>query len=202
MFADDTNIYYENDSLEEMEKLINIELKKLCLWLRINRLSLNISETNFVIFRPYNKKLKYVTTLKIDKKAIAEKSYIKYFGIIIDSSLTWKQHIFNISIKISRSIGILCKVKKILNQTMLSLYYSLIYSHIVYCIQAWGNAGETELNHILIYKGIMLNTQGILQSSNPLFLMLMLQHYYGLSKLVSTKLPCTEQGLIIQTSML
>ena len=86
LFADDTNIYYENDSLEEIEKIINIELKKLSLWLRINRLSLNISKTNFVIFRPYNKKLKYITTLKIDKKAIAEKSHIKYLGIIIDSS--------------------------------------------------------------------------------------------------------------------
>ena len=151
MFADDTNIYYENDSLEEMEKIINIELKKL--WLRINRLSLNISKTNFVIFRPYNKKLKYITTLKIDKKVIAEKSHIKYLGIIIDSSLIWKQHLYNISIKISRSIGILCKLKNILNQNMLiNLYYSLIYSHIVYCIQAWGNAGETELNHILILQ--------------------------------------------------
>ena len=38
LFADDTNSYYENDSLEEMEKIINIELKKLSLWLRINRL--------------------------------------------------------------------------------------------------------------------------------------------------------------------
>ena len=26
LFADDTNIYYENDSMEEMEKMINAEL--------------------------------------------------------------------------------------------------------------------------------------------------------------------------------
>ena len=90
LFADDTNIYYENDSLEVMEKVINAELKKPSLWLRINRLSLNIGKTNFVIFCPYNKKLKCIITLKIDKKAIAEKSHIKYLGIIIDSSLTWK----------------------------------------------------------------------------------------------------------------
>ena len=68
MFADDTNIYYENDSPGKMEKIINIELKKLSLWLRINRFSLNISKTNFVIFRPYNKKLQYVTTLKLIRK--------------------------------------------------------------------------------------------------------------------------------------
>ena len=62
------------------------------------------------------------------------------------------------------------KRKKILNQTMLiNLYYSLIYSHIVYCIQSWGNAGGTDLNHILI---LQKNTPGVLQSSDPLFLKL------------------------------
>ena len=52
----------------------------------------------------------------------------------------------------------------------------------MYCIQAWGNAGVSELNHILILQKrsvrlitgnrIMSNTPGILQSSNPLFLKL------------------------------
>ena len=87
LFADDTNIYYENENLAQMEKIINLELKKLSMWLKINRLSLNIGKTNFVIFHPFNKPLKYRITLKIDRKAIMEKSYITYLGIIIDSTL-------------------------------------------------------------------------------------------------------------------
>ena len=39
LFADDTNIYFESDSLFKLEKVINEELKKLNLWLNINRLS-------------------------------------------------------------------------------------------------------------------------------------------------------------------
>ena len=58
LFADDTNIYFESDNLFKLEKVINEELKKLNLWLNINRLSLNISKTNFLIFHPYNKPLK------------------------------------------------------------------------------------------------------------------------------------------------
>ena len=52
----------------------------------------------------------------------------------------------------------------------------------MYCIQAWGNVGESELNHILILQKrsvriiadnqIMCNTPGILQSSDPLLLKL------------------------------
>ena len=62
LFADDTNIYYESESLDKLEKKVNKELRKL------NRLSLNISKTNFVIFHPFNKPLKHQITLKIQKK--------------------------------------------------------------------------------------------------------------------------------------
>ena len=71
--ADDTNIYYESNSLQELEKTINKELNKLFLWLNINRLSLNIDKTNFLIFHPFNKPMKNRITIKINKKAIVEK---------------------------------------------------------------------------------------------------------------------------------
>ena len=85
LFADDTNIYFENASLKTLERTINTELKKLSNWLIINRLSLNLSKTNFVIFHPYNKKVPYNVTLIISRKAINESQQIKYLGII-----SWK----------------------------------------------------------------------------------------------------------------
>ena len=78
LFADDTNIYYEDESLGNLEKKANKELKNLYLWLSVNRLVLNIEKTNFVIFHPFNKPLKYNVTIKIHKKAIIEKQSIKY----------------------------------------------------------------------------------------------------------------------------
>ena len=54
LFADDTNIYLESDDLNSLEKIMNKELEKLYEWLFINRLSLTISKTNFVIFSPIN----------------------------------------------------------------------------------------------------------------------------------------------------
>ena len=67
MFADDTNIYYENESLVELELIVNKELRNLYLWLSVNRLALNIAKTHFLIFHPFNKSLKYNVTLKILK---------------------------------------------------------------------------------------------------------------------------------------
>ena len=50
--------------LIKLEKTMNKELQKLYLWLNINRLSLNVTKTNFIIFHPYNKPLKQHITLK------------------------------------------------------------------------------------------------------------------------------------------
>ena len=52
LFADNTNIYYESNSLQELEQTINKELNKLYLWLNVNCLSLNIDKTNGIIFHP------------------------------------------------------------------------------------------------------------------------------------------------------
>ena len=40
-------------------------------------------------------------TIKINKKGINEKVYIKYLGVLIDSTLSWKHLISNITKKIS-----------------------------------------------------------------------------------------------------
>ena len=104
LFADDTNIYFESDDLSKLERTVNKELRKLYLWLNVNRLSLNVSKTNFIIFHPYNKPLKQNITLKINNKAIIEKCHIKYLGVIVDSHLNWKHHIVIISKRLSRCI--------------------------------------------------------------------------------------------------
>ena len=92
LFADDTNIYFESNELKSLEKIMNKELMKLYEWLCINRLSLNISKTNFVVFHAKNKPKSPVTIL-INNKAIDEVEEVKYLGIIIDSKMTFKSHI-------------------------------------------------------------------------------------------------------------
>ena len=63
LFADDTNIYLESSDLSYLEKIMNKELEKLYDWFCINRLSLNVSKTNFVISHA-------VVTILINKQAI------------------------------------------------------------------------------------------------------------------------------------
>ena len=67
---------------------------------------------------------------------IMENDNIKYLGVIIDSYLNWRNHILLISKKISRCIGIMCKLRQFVNTNKLkNIYYSLLYSHLVYVIE-------------------------------------------------------------------
>ncbi len=180
LFADDTNIYYEAENLKDLERVVNKELMWLNHWLSVNRLSLNISKTNFVIFHPYNKPLKELITIKINKKAISEEKYVKYLGVLVDSSLSWKPHIDNIAKKISRAIGIMYKIRYYVNRKILmNLYYSLIYPHLLYAILLWGSAFKTHINKVTILqkKVVRLITfqdkfygyKGPLAHTSPLF---------------------------------
>ena len=91
--------------------------------------------------------------LLLDKKSILEKGHIKYIGILFDQHLKWKAHISNISKKISRNIGILYRLRRFVDLSLMkNLYYSIIYSHLVYGIEVWGSACQTALHPIVILQ--------------------------------------------------
>ena len=48
--ADDTNFFYSGDNLSKVCETVSTELDKLHRWFQVNKLSLNISKTNFMIF--------------------------------------------------------------------------------------------------------------------------------------------------------
>ena len=56
LFADDTSIYFDSNNIFRLQKVVNRELRKVRKWLEANRLALNVSKTNYVIFHsPANK---------------------------------------------------------------------------------------------------------------------------------------------------
>ena len=97
LFADDTNMYYESNDLKEIEKTVNKELKKYSQWLHLNRLALNVGKTNSVIFRSTKRALKHNVVLIMNRKALEQKCYVKYLGVLMDEHLLWKPQISSVS---------------------------------------------------------------------------------------------------------
>ena len=80
-FADDTNLLYVNENLSTIQKKVNQDLKSLCTWLRANKISLNASKTELIIFRDPRKKLSDLK-LKIDGKKISPMLLSEIFGSV------------------------------------------------------------------------------------------------------------------------
>ena len=124
-----------------------------------NKLSLNVKKSNFVIFRPYQKRIDYEVDIKIfDYSAnclvsLERKVTVKYLGVLIDSKLSWTDHITYSSTKISKSLGILARLRHFFpTTTLLTVYRSLIQPYLSYGIAVWGQAAPTNLQKILILQ--------------------------------------------------
>ena len=155
LFGDDTNLLYADKNFRSLELTVNRELAIVCNWLMPNKPSLNTKKSNFVIFRPYQKWMNFDIIIKLfdhDKNffiLLERKDYVKYLEIIIDSNLPWKQHILFISLKTSKFLGILSRLRHFVpTDTLLSIYRSLILPHIT----PWGQAPKTNLDKLLILE--------------------------------------------------
>ena len=117
-----------------------------------NRLSLNISKTNFVVFHAINKPKTFLVTILINKQAIDEVKSVKYLGILIDSQLTFKNQIDELSKKACSAIGVLYKLRPFVTSNILtSVYYAIVYPFLLYGIAVWGNASKTLHEPIQVY---------------------------------------------------
>ena len=108
LFADDTNIYSSGFDLKELCVNINKELEKLKEWFALNKLSLN--ETNFMRFGNRHSNVKI--ELGIGDKEIEEVFVTKFWRVLIDNKLNWKEHICMIKSKLAKSNVIIYRASK------------------------------------------------------------------------------------------
>ena len=90
MYADDTTIYFNLEDFDprRMESEINNELERVNIWLKLNKLSLNIKKTKLMIFGRKQKKIKEIN-VSIDNVQIERVHIFNFLGIMLDESLTW-----------------------------------------------------------------------------------------------------------------
>ena len=135
-------------------RIVNAELAKLSEWFRSNKLSLNVKKTNYLIFGNKSK-VCFDTNfhISIDNNCLARVSNTKFLGVFVDENLSWKYHTSQISIKISRNIGVINRVKYLLStKALLSLYSTMIHPYLLYCNVVWGGASLTALKKLTVLQ--------------------------------------------------
>ena len=173
MYADDTTIYFnlENFTHLNMENETNDEIEKIAIWLKVNKLSLNVQKTKLMIF---HRKQKHIQNLNISINGIIIERVesFNFLGIILQETLSWDSHVTMVKTKISKVIGILYRLKNIFpKETLKTLYTSLIASYLNYGLLLWGV--ESHKVEIMQKKAIRLVTNSsYFAHTTPLFIKL------------------------------
>ena len=150
LYADDTNIFLSGSNMNELFQTMRNELSSLSNWLISNRLSINLSKTHYILFRPGRQSTTHCPDLFFDDTLLERKYSTLFLGVMLDSKLNWSEHTSYIKLKMAKNVGIINKVKHILNSsTLRTLYHSLIYPYLIYCIEIWGAASKFRTDPLL-----------------------------------------------------
>lgn len=143
LYADDTSLLHAVDLsvtayVDTDVNLLNSELDKIYDWLAVNRLSLNVKKTKFMVFHYHNKRITEIS-IKINSIELERVTNFDFLGLTINENLSWKSQTNKIANKITKFIGVLNRLKHYLPERILyTLYCSMIQSHISYSILTWG----------------------------------------------------------------
>ena len=138
-FADDTNLLIVSKSVKKISREVNYNIRLINDWLKANKLSLNPSKTEIIIFKAKNKKITKHLNFRLSGQKIHIKNNAKYLGITIQDNLGWEIHVNNLLKKLRRSVAILFKVRNYAPKWLIrTIYYSLFNSHMIYGCQIWG----------------------------------------------------------------
>ena len=103
LFADDTAIFIHGKDLHKIYTDMQETLCKVKYWFVSNRLTLNLSKTSYSIYHTSRRKIPGIyNNLKIGGEPIFRVNEVKYLGMYIDDTLTWKGHIDHVAKSVSK----------------------------------------------------------------------------------------------------
>ena len=120
-------------------------------------MALNISKTKFKFFHTSNRAVKY-PNLNINNTDIEHVFEFNFLGVMFNSLMNWNTHINYIASKISRTVGILYRLKDLYPRSvLLTLHSTLILPHFHYCLLLWGSSKkENHPFHLLQKKAVRI----------------------------------------------
>ena len=88
----------------------------------------------------------------ISKEKLNQVKSQKFLGVHFDQKLMWKDHIKSVISKLNSCLGASRRARSFLNKTsLLTIYNSLMQSHVNYCLTTWGS-WEPRGNKIILQR--------------------------------------------------
>jgi hypothetical protein len=107
-------------------------------WFNSNRMLLNYKKTKFMQCFP-NMSHERLDSIEHNANKVSAVNSIKFLGVIIDSSLTWREHMDYVNSKLNSLGFIVRSLRPVLGlKIILQIYFSYAYSVLNYGIMFWG----------------------------------------------------------------
>ena len=187
-FADDTNLLYVPQKKirnRNIVRKLNADLKALDNWLKANKISLNSSKTELVIFRNKHTPIPDIK-IKLNGVRLLPTHYVKYLGLYLDENLSFDTHISLLNAKLRRANNMIVISRHYVPiKNLKQIYYGQFHSHLQYGCQIWGQHSTKLAKTITLQnKAIRMMTFSAPDAhSNPLYKKL---NILKLSDVVST----------------
>ena len=169
-YADDICVYVKDKSIEKCTQLINEALINISKWMTLNGLDISYEKTNISIFtRSFINFPSHITLNNIEIKHCTTN---KFLGIHLDSRLTFKKHIREVTDKTEKSINILRMISSLRwgadPEISLLFYRACIRSVFDYGCLAYGSATDSLLKKLDVVHNKCLRLCTGLMRDTPL----------------------------------
>ena len=214
-FADDTTVYIRGNNIPSLYVRMNADLCELTDWFYSNKLSLNVSKTNYMLFTKSRSIYSNEENLKMANIVINRTPCFKLLGVHIDEQLSWNHHIKYCHSKLRSAHYAFNKVKYVVPSDCLRmLYYSLVYPHLTYGIILWGSTYDTYIHKLFVAQKKIIRSMSratYYEHCHPLFCnlkLLKLEDIYQLEvckfmfKYVNNALPKQLCNIFKRTSVI
>lgn len=157
LFADDTNVFVFEKTLDGIFCSANIIVQQLNNWFIANKLSVSVDKTCYSTFGYISDNIDMQYVLKLHDQPIVRVEQCKYLGIIIDNKLTWKPHIDYVHSKLLKFTSIFYKLRWKLSSAVLRiLYFAFVYPHLLYGVEVYGNCYRSHIDKLIILNNKLL----------------------------------------------
>ena len=112
---DNTNVFMSHEDLNYLSDMLNLEMGKLSIGFKANKLSLNPKKTKFLVFKPRQKRT-ICNQVSMHNQHIVQVKETNFLGVILDENINWKSEISHVANKVaSQSVKYLNAVSFFLN---------------------------------------------------------------------------------------
>jgi len=148
IYADNIALASQSTSFEGLEEPLTNDLSKLDSYSKRWRLKPNPTKTEVTVFHLNNKKASQEININFGGQEVRNTKHPKYLGVVLDRTLTYREHLTRLSAKVKTRQSIISKLSSSTwgadANTLRISTLSLVYSTAEYCDPVWLNSVHTK----------------------------------------------------------